>query len=214
MDSQDGDYVAVGSGDGCHPECLNGCKGGAGSHQCIGCRNMVHESRCVARCPAGSFATVDKLCLRCHRDCVTCYGPGKRHCVACRSRGDVRAVVDVSKGGACVARCSKGYVAANATACVECPPHCDACRDDGVTCDACAQNFVLSADKRCVAACPEGQFADAASGACMQCHPTCTTCVGPRPSQCGLCRDAMFYYERSCVDKCPNGFFADPGETL
>lgn len=208
--------VSGNTGDGCHPECLNGCKGGSGNHQCVGCRNYVHETRCVARCPAGSHATIEKMCLRCHRDCVTCYGPGKRHCLSCRQKGDAKMFVDVTKGGSCVTKCPAEYFAKNSTSCVECPSHCDACDDDtngGVTCKTCAKNFALSADKKCVSSCPEGQFPDAAAGSCSPCHVTCSTCVGPRASQCGFCKDSLFYYERSCTDKCPSGFFADPGKS-
>ena len=212
LTNPDIEYPAIVNGAACHPECLNGCKGGSGNHQCVSCRNFLFESRCVARCPAKSYGTIDRLCLRCHRDCVTCYGAGKRHCLSCRQKGDAKAFVDVVKGGSCVAKCSTGYFPLNATSCVECASHCDACNDDGVTCNACANNFLLSADKKCVASCPEGQFPDPSSRSCLPCHETCLTCVGSRPSQCGLCKDVLFYYERSCVQKCPSGYFADPGK--
>jgi hypothetical protein len=204
------EYPAAGNNDVCHPECLNGCKGGSGNHQCVGgCRHFNHESRCVAQCPTGSYASIDRSCLRCHRDCAACFGPGKRQCLVCRSKGQTPMFVDVVKGGICVAKCSTGLFVQNATTCIECPSHCDVCSDN--VCMSCAKNFVLSTDKKCVPSCPDGHFSDIPTRSCVACHETCSTCVGPRPSQCGLCRDNLFYYERSCVDKCPSGFFADAG---
>jgi len=205
------EYQSVGNGEHCHSECLHGCNGGKGSHQCLGCRNFIFESRCVTRCPAGSYATIDRACSRCHRDCVTCYGPGKRQCLTCKPKGENRMYIDVTRNGFCVTKCQLGFFAQNATTCVECASHCDACSDDGRICTSCSRNFVLSSDKKCIPTCPEGQFQDPATRSCLPCHETCATCVGPRASQCGLCRDNSFYYERSCVDKCPKGFVADLG---
>jgi hypothetical protein len=140
---------------------------------------------------------------------TACFGPGKRQCLVCRSKGQTPMFVDVVKGGICVAKCSTGLFVQNATTCIECPSHCDVCSDN--VCMSCAKNFVLSTDKKCVPTCPDGHFSDVPTRSCVACHETCSTCVGPRPSQCGLCKDNLFYYERSCVDKCPSGFFADAG---
>ena len=180
----------------------------------MSCRNYAHESRCVARCPSGTYATFDRLCLRCHRECITCYGPTKKDCVACRrQKSEKKLYVDVTKQGSCVMKCPLGFHVRNETLCAECPSHCDVCTD-GALCTTCSRDFLLASDSKCVSTCPEGQYPDIPSRKCVACDESCATCVGSRPSQCGLCKANSFYYERSCIDRCPSGFFADLGKKL
>ena len=76
--------------DGCHPECMNGCKksnGGnnapATSDMCYACQHFNFTGYCVPLCPVGTYETPDKLCSPCSKACATCYGGLPSQCVSC-----------------------------------------------------------------------------------------------------------------------------------
>ena len=76
--------------DGCHPECMNGCKksnGGnnapATSDMCYACQHFNFTGYCVPLCPVGTYETPDKLCSPCSKACATCYGGLPSQCLSC-----------------------------------------------------------------------------------------------------------------------------------
>lgn len=191
--------------DGCHPECLNGCKMGD-PDACNACQHFNFSGHCVLACPAGSFPTPDNRCELCNKNCQTCYGPLTNQCLTCNSHKLL-----TSHDTSCVKECPRGWRPnKEATACEPCPNNCANCNDLD-ECENCLAGLYLTSDTRtCVAVCPEGHFMDKASRTCQPCHPDCETCTGPRDSQCSRCKKGSFYFQRKCTKEgCPKGYFAD-----
>lgn len=53
----------------CNPECSNSCTSG-GPDACDACKNFKYQSRCVATCPAGTYAKAStRTCEPCNSEC-------------------------------------------------------------------------------------------------------------------------------------------------
>ena len=226
---------AVVGDDGCHPECLNGCKiskTAAGKtalspELCNECKNFNFSGYCVPACPNGAFQIPNqKSCQLCSKNCATCHGPLETQCLSCPRPK----LLMNNETSICVKECPRGWrpntveaapadsddgdggyeASSTSTTCVPCPPHCANCNSDN-ECENCLIGFYRRTDTQaCVASCPDGQFADEATKTCQFCHADCDTCTGPRPTQCAKCKKGSHYFHRKCLKQdCPDQYFAD-----
>lgn len=196
--------------DGCHPECLNGCKGPGRPDQCHSCQHYNFSGQCVPACPVGSYATAEKTCGECSKACISCYGPLGNQCLSC---GPMNSKLFVSSSSSCVKDCPRGWrPSADGTQCNPCPANCANCNADD-ECENCQVGLYLRTDSgSCVAVCPNGTFSDKATRTCQPCHPDCDTCLGALDTQCARCKPSRFYFHRNCKEaenSCPRGYFAD-----
>jgi len=74
------------------------------------------------------------------------------------------------------------------------------------SCQSCTAGNYLSGTS-CAATCPDGTYADTASGQCLSCAGTCATCTGPASSQCASCPSGSLLYSGTCYGNgdCPVG---------
>ncbi|XP_014256336.1 insulin-like receptor [Cimex lectularius] len=50
------------AGDCCNASCIGGCTG-SGSDNCISCRHVLFENKCVSKCPANTYKYMNRRCI-------------------------------------------------------------------------------------------------------------------------------------------------------
>ncbi|KCV69822.1 serine/threonine protein kinase [Fonticula alba] len=169
--------------------------------------------RCDAQCPTGwalDRAAGQAVCMPCPEGCLLCGGGGGGGgaCEQCQ-----RGWLLVPASGQCAGACPAGMAPVGA-ACVPCHGDCSACFGPGAGhCISCAaeagQRLLLGGVCLPVGAgCPEGLYADRATGACQPCPSDCRACS--QADQCTGCRPGVPLYQGRCLAAaCPAGTFAD-----
>ncbi|EDQ92062.1 uncharacterized protein MONBRDRAFT_14515, partial [Monosiga brevicollis MX1] len=162
-----------------------------------------------AGCAAGTFADSEGICVPCDEQCAEtgCTGAGPNECNACLHY--------TLANGTCVSDCQPYGLLTPSTdtgTCLPCHPLCQGgCTDaTAMGCTSCIGPVLVNETvhrDQCVAACPEGYYADAAN-LCLECNPLCATCHGPASTDCDTCA-AFATDEGTCVSSCAAGTYAD-----
>ncbi|MFO0089396.1 MAG: hypothetical protein ACK518_01035, partial [bacterium] len=177
---------------------------------------VLHQGRCLASCPSGSYETDDNQCFPCDPACSTCHGPGEDHCVTCSPHRSQ------SANGTCVQQCPSGTWSSSGRIkqCLPCPPGCADCtlKGDGfgLECGACHSEWMLDRSSRlcinpAINQCHKGSeyYVD---GSCYPCHGSCAGCVGPSSGQCTRCGLESVMHSGSCLSSsCPEATFIESG---
>ncbi|MEQ2204314.1 hypothetical protein XENOCAPTIV_011331 [Xenoophorus captivus] len=189
----------------CHPSCKF-CSG-RDKNQCTKCgegRFLTMQQTCVARCPAGFFASrLSSVCEACPQGCLQCVDA--RHCSRCQSS---RKAPLFLQNGQCVTECVRSRLC---QLCLSCAVGCASCEKNATHCLTCNEPLLLH-DHQCVQECPPAHIVQ--DKECHHCPPACQDCnlLG----QCTGCEEYHFLHEGLCVPDCPKKFFEnnERGECL
>ncbi|XP_055920850.1 epidermal growth factor receptor isoform X2 [Eupeodes corollae] len=209
----------------CSDQCNNAGCWGAGSDQCLECKNFAFNGTCIADCKniTNAYQFDAKTCKECHPECRTCSGPGADHCDEC---------VHVRDEHRCVTVCPDNKYADQSGICRECHETCEGCTgpkntigyEGCKTCDVAIINSDATVD-RCLKTnekCPAGYYREfvnpqeqgslkplAGKAICRKCHPRCELCTGYgfHEQVCQKC--AGYKRGEQCEDECPPDYFAD-----
>nr|XP_043891242.1 proprotein convertase subtilisin/kexin type 5 isoform X2 [Solea senegalensis] len=172
---------------------------------CLACQPdyFLNGGECIKQCPQQTYSdSTGWHCQPCHSSCLTCLGPRSTDCELCLGGNP-------SLHGQCpLVNCPPGQYFDDGT-CRRCPPHCDACSDDGA-CYKCSFLYLML-NGVCKASCPVGYYEDMEEGRCGQCHPTCATCAGPLADDCETCSTfSPKLYKGACFKDCVIGTYYEP----
>ncbi|PAA68353.1 hypothetical protein BOX15_Mlig024402g2, partial [Macrostomum lignano] len=101
----------------CHQNCLGGCRG-PGNADCIACRHLLLDGRCVDRCPASHVSHQNWMCIS-HADCLSRRYSSK-NAIAKSSFRSSRGTAMKLFNGTCVETCPLGYEISSNHTCVKC----------------------------------------------------------------------------------------------
>ncbi|XP_069482442.1 extracellular matrix organizing protein FRAS1 [Ambystoma mexicanum] len=177
---------------------------------CLTCFSgqLLHEGKCVPKCPDDFYVDVTGRCAACHVTCSSCFGPLANQCGSC-SRSLVL------HQGQCLPTCLEGSFAENSN-CKACHQSCRACVGPGnIHCTRCAQSLEVLQTEQEYYGQPYGvcQFQCAArfymesTGVCRECHASCLSCIGESEMDCTACVPPWVLHDGSCLLQCLNGFF-------
>ena len=185
------------------------------------------------------------MCVQCTQGCNNCTGTGLNNCQSCKDV--ITTVVDpdtqvsstvVTKYykhigvDTCGISCPVGQFIDSAISffCQPCSPECKACQNTAKTClDASSCNagyFFFSTNSSCLAACPDGFYANTSTITCTLCHPGCALCKGGSLTQCSACKiddvtdplTHVTYFKKitvsQCTTVCDAGQYEDPTDFL
>ncbi|KCV67468.1 serine/threonine protein kinase [Fonticula alba] len=181
----------------CHASCDTCSDDGPAG--CLTCAPglLMHESACVAACPAGTFAS-GALCERCSSRCATCSGPLSSECLSCPDGWLQQA------DGACLPGPCPTCVC-NVADCEACSP------TDPDECLMCGPGLLLSPDGTCTSACPSGMYAPPSGDKCQACDVSCAECTSGQQSACTACPGTHVLHHGKCQEACPAMWFSQEG---
>ncbi|XP_024081475.1 furin-like protease 2 [Cimex lectularius] len=199
----------------CHSQCDGkGCYGPEDT-QCISCANYKLNRSCVQKCPDEDYFASDGLCIKCHRDCRTCTGPGYHSCLTC-----ARNLYYITDLALCIQSCPHTYFQEEETRrCVSCHETCASCEDGPNLCSSCESHLYLY-NNSCHASCPPKTYLNHHLR-CVSCHPSCEWCHGSKQSDCIVkhkdvrcvggacthCPGGLLMQNTSCVSVCSPGWY-------
>jgi proprotein convertase subtilisin/kexin type 5 len=211
----------------CHSSCKT-CSGGAEINRCESCNidgptpyYFPNERICVSICPPYTFVSdqMNKICSRCHEECLTCSGPIRTECLSCNSsRTDYKFYWGFSK--TCTSNCpEESYVSDPLQAvCLGCHPTSKTCSGGSGEgfCDSCdtsgATPFYFTSNRTCLVICPLASFiSDVSNKICIKCNDECLECSGGSRTDCESCDTQnlkLKYYwpqTKTCTASCPEG---------
>ncbi|KCV68385.1 hypothetical protein, variant [Fonticula alba] len=204
--------------------CEAGCKSclGPAEDQCTSClaeAPLWAEYRCMAACPAGSYADAEGAsCMPCHVLCQECSGPGEDDCTSCPAE---RVFFQESM---CLLDCPAGFhredlargssPAESEPGCAACDPSCRTCEGDG-RCASCRRGQVLLPAGTCGDTCPEGWTKCSMAHECRANPPNCEIGLAVGDDECTIhcvtCRKGWILSAGRCVTACPPGEYHVPG---
>jgi len=168
------------------------------AHQCVAAcpagyflSTLGGEKRCYGTCPSGSF-NYESVSTG-ERECISVCGTGffveGTYCRQCFSTCQT-----CSASGSCLT-CSKSSLFPYLTDTQQCVSTCTSPSQFTLTASMrcysqCPSGFFKYADMLgywCIAACPAGNYVDAAASYCRQCASTCLSCNGTEASHCLSC---------------------------
>ncbi|GFG35214.1 hypothetical protein Cfor_01318, partial [Coptotermes formosanus] len=125
-----GNSSCMSDGQCCHESCLGGCTG-PGSEDCLVCRDVVFENRCLKHCPPETYKYLNRRCIR-EDECRNMTRPRER-------TYDLRPKPYKPFNNSCILECPAGYVE-NTSAPYSCVPCSGSCRKEcqGVNVDSIA----------------------------------------------------------------------------
>ncbi|PNF35477.1 Insulin-like receptor [Cryptotermes secundus] len=114
-----GNSTCMSDGRCCHEFCLGGCTGPA-PEDCVACRDVVFEKRCLKQCPAQTYKYLNRRCIR-EDECRNMSRPRERNY-------ELRLKPYKPFNNSCILECPAGYVetevAPNKYSCIRCSGPC------------------------------------------------------------------------------------------
>ncbi|XP_035220524.1 insulin-like peptide receptor [Stegodyphus dumicola] len=101
----------------CHPECLGGCNGPL-SRECIACRHVIYNGKCMKSCPLGTYKYLGRRCIE------------EEECKKIKNRlsisTDIEEIIWKPFQGECLPSCPPGYSVneSNKHQCYKCEGRC------------------------------------------------------------------------------------------
>ncbi|KFM63998.1 Insulin-like peptide receptor, partial [Stegodyphus mimosarum] len=101
----------------CHPECLGGCNGPL-SRECIACRHVIYNGKCMKSCPLGTYKYLGRRCIE------------EEECKKIKNRlsisTDIEEIIWKPFQGECLPSCPPGYSVneSNKHQCYKCESRC------------------------------------------------------------------------------------------
>ncbi|XP_057358347.1 extracellular matrix organizing protein FRAS1 isoform X1 [Manis pentadactyla] len=208
----DGFYNKQGTCSACDQSCKS-C--GPNSPRCLTCieKTVLHDGKCISKCPGGYYADATGRCKVCHNSCASCSGPTASHCVACIHP---RALHQ----GHCLPSCGEGFYSDHGvckachSSCLSCvgpePSHCAQCKEpeEGLQVEQVSGANIASG--KCLSQC-RAQFYLENTGRCEACHRSCSECEGKSPHNCTACWPSHVLLNGQCLPQCPDGYFNQEG---
>jgi len=204
----------------CHPFCTK-CSGS--STKCLQCVTnndgiYYENNKCICKTDQGYFIqhgadyTQDK-CLKCHPNCVLCYGATFEECYSCIDSIFTEKLIN---GVAC--RCGHGNYYDSSDLIEKCKPcakFCKECSESATNCVECIDNPGIKHTGKCECIVPGYfEYYNATSTnlhkeECVSCYPLCKKCEGPFSNQCQSCYEekGAILIGTTCI--CQNNYYYD-----
>ncbi|KAL4490488.1 hypothetical protein ABPG73_009465 [Tetrahymena malaccensis] len=220
----------------CHPNCKT-CTGSSkfnlnflniklkkkAQNQCLTCSTGFYKngSSCLSICPPTYYQdSINFICLKCNRECDTCYGPDNNQCQSCKLPRIFylnQCITQCPAGfymhptsNSCVTVCPKAYYPdSNSAQCLPCHNFCSTCFGGGNTkCNSCKAPYLYN-NNICSESCLPGSYPNG-QGSCSDCDKSCLTCFGSTSLSCITCSSGYFKSaDTQCVSECQDGFVID-----
>ncbi|KAJ3595955.1 hypothetical protein NHX12_002364 [Muraenolepis orangiensis] len=202
----------------CHQTCA-GCSGPE-ANQCTQCeRGLVLDPNTLlcgvtgdTACPPRTYLHDDQFtCMACHRQCLSCGGPGQDQCQTCAEPKFLYTPnwmqTELRYGFVHhVTTCPSGYYR-QGSSCEECDRSCEQCTGPGPeSCQACSAPLLeLQGTRLCVERCPRRFYER--HGVCLRCHVSCQTCTDAAPQSCETCDWGNTFKDNVCYPRCGEGHY-------
>ncbi|XP_035217440.1 extracellular matrix protein FRAS1-like [Stegodyphus dumicola] len=169
------------------------------SNFCTSCEDLekvLHNGKCIEKCPKGYYSDERKQCKNCSPTCKTCFGNMTSQCFSCKKGF-------LLEKGRCVKICSPGFYPSKGH-CLECHESCSECQGLGAgNCTACALTGQLLQDGKCVEEC-YGHFY-VSDSYCLPCNESCARCL--KDGTCQFCEQNFYLEEGECVPYCSPSYY-------
>lgn len=146
------------------------------------------------------------LCIKCHKDCDTCYGELETNCLTCTSDFIFDPLLFK-----CKRICQEYNFPNEQNICVPCSEHCTHCIGNTANeCTSCSTGYELDLKNACSKECSSyKQFRNLENG-CQDCHVSCYECQGPEINDCSRCIEGEVLVDNRCLKPCPSDNYREP----